>query len=68
MALQKYVSAEWVHDEIMDTYTIRAVGDDDSVWFIPALDCDVPPWPDYLKDGGEVTGTGPPPPPETKPA
>jgi len=65
MALQKYVSAEWVHDGFSDSYTIKAIGDDGSEWFIPALDCDVPPWPDYLGDGGEVTGLGPP---STRPA
>lgn len=63
----KYVSAEWVHDEIMDTYNIKAIGDDDSVWWIGALDSDVPPWPDFIKEKGVAAITGTPP-PETEPA
>jgi hypothetical protein len=60
MALTKYVSAEWLRDEITGTYTIKAIGDDGSEWWIPSIDTDVPPWPDFLREGGEVTGLGPP--------
>jgi len=65
MTLEKYVSAEWVHDETMDTYTIRATGDDGETYWVPSLDSDVPPWPEFIRDGGEVTGLGPP---QSKPA
>jgi hypothetical protein len=57
----QYVNAEWLRDEITGTYTIKATGDDGSVWYVPTLDCDVPPWPDFLKEGGKIAGTGPPP-------
>jgi hypothetical protein len=60
MALSKFVSAEWQHDELMDTYSIKATGDDGLTYWIPSLDTDVPPWPDYLAEGGVVTGMGPP--------
>lgn len=49
MALEYYVSAEWVEDPLMGTKTIKAIGDDDSVWWIPAIQCDVPPWPEFLE-------------------
>lgn len=45
----QYVSAEWVVDETMGTRTIKAIGDDGSVWWVPAIDCDVPPWPEFLE-------------------
>jgi len=48
MALQYYVSAEWVDIGIAG-HQIKAIGDDDSIWWIPELLCDVPPWPDFLE-------------------
>jgi hypothetical protein len=62
----EFVSAEWVHDEEFNTYQIKATGDDGSVWWLNSIDSDVPPWPQYLAEGGTVTGTGPPE-PETQP-
>lgn len=49
MPLQYYTSAEWVEDPVMGTRTIKAIGDDESIWWIPGALCDVPPWPDFLK-------------------
>lgn len=57
----QYVAAEWHHDEVFDEYTIKATGDDGSTWWVPSLACDVPPWPQYLAEGGTITGTPPPP-------
>ncbi len=45
----EYVSAEWVEDPVMGTRSIRATGDDGSIWWVPSLDCDVPPWPAFLE-------------------
>lgn len=60
MALTKFVSAEWIHDEVADTYSLKAIGDDgETYWIGGGLDSDVPPWPDFIKDGGQVTGQGP---------
>jgi hypothetical protein len=65
----EYVSAEWVHDETMGTYTIKAIGDDDSVWWIGSVNSDVPPWPAYMEEvkagTKQIAGTAPP---ETEPA
>lgn len=56
----RYVSAEWHHDEMMDSYTIWATGDDGETYFVPSADSTVPPWPEYLAEGGTITGTPPP--------
>ena len=44
-----YVSAEWVEDPSMGTRVIKAIGDDGSEWFVPSIDTDVPPWPEFLQ-------------------
>lgn len=44
----EYVSAEWV-DNDMGGRTIKATGDDGSIWWVPSLDCDVPPFPAFLQ-------------------
>ncbi len=44
----EYVSAELVENGMGDQL-IKATGDDGSIWWIPSLLCDVPPWPDFLK-------------------
>lgn len=62
MALSKYVSAEWVNDVEFGTYTIRAIGDDGTVWFVPSLDSDVSPWPEFIEENGAAAITGVPPP------
>ena len=53
----KYVSAEYIPplEEGMPGM-IKAIGDDGVEYWIPAMDCDVPPWPDFLAEGGEVVG------------
>jgi hypothetical protein len=63
--MMEYVSAEWVHDPVLNEYTIKATGDDDSVWWLSDPKSSVPPWPAFLEGGGTITGT---PPPEAKPA
>jgi hypothetical protein len=51
MALEHYVSAEWGPvDTLTNNSSIAAVDNDGTTWWIPSLDCDVPPWPQYLKD------------------
>ena len=65
----KYVSAEWIPPAYEGgTGTIKAIGDDGIEYFIPSMDCDVPPWPDYLAEGGTVTGYETPVPQETEDA
>jgi hypothetical protein len=49
MALQSYVSAEWVTDELTGTRVIKAIGDDGNEYWIGAADSDVPPWPEFLE-------------------
>jgi hypothetical protein len=44
-----YISAEWVTDEVLGTRNIKAVGDDGSIWWVPDIQTDVPPWPSYLE-------------------
>lgn len=48
----EYVSAEWVVDPFDGTRVIKATGDDGSVWWVQAADCDVPPWPQFLEKNG----------------
>jgi hypothetical protein len=59
----KYVSAEWV-DNPMGSPNIKAVGDDGKEYWIPSVDTDVPPWPEFLAEGNVVAdpaGVAPPP-------
>lgn len=64
----KYVSAEYIPPAYEGAPgTIKAVGDDGQEYFIPSMDCDVPPWPDFLAEGGTVVGyVAPPVQPEPK--
>lgn len=62
--LQKYVSAEWIHDEVFNTYTIKATGDNGEIYWLGSDKSDVPPWPEYLTEGGTISGTPPPAPKE----
>ena len=71
----KYISARYQENPTQPSDpSIVATGDDGQVYFIPSMDCDVPPWPEYLAEGGTVTAleeVQPPstyPPPEAKPA
>ena len=43
-----YVSAEWIEDPA-GTRSIKAIGDDGQEYWIPSVDTDVPPWPEFLK-------------------
>lgn len=67
----KYVSAKWQNSPIQPSDpTIVASGDDGQTYYIPSEDCDVPPWPEYLAEGGTIEPADPPeenvtyPPPE----
>lgn len=52
----KYVSARRVSP---DSRAIIAMGDDGVEYAIPSEDSDVPPWPEYLADGGTITPVDP---------
>lgn len=54
MALTKYVSAQWVTPLPGSPPSIKAIGDDGLEYFIPSETTDVPPWPQYLADGGTI--------------
>lgn len=56
----KFVSAEWFHDETFDVFRIKATGDDGQTYWIGGHDSDVPPWSQFLAEGGTITGTPPP--------
>ena len=58
----KFVSAEWVHDEQMGTHVIKAIGDDGQTYWVPSINTDVPPWPEFLEEKGVAAITGEPPP------
>lgn len=50
MPLSRYVSAEWSDPGIPGVEpSIRAMGDDDNIYFVPSVDTDVPPWPAFLE-------------------
>lgn len=69
MALTKYVSAKWVVAGIPGMpQTITAIGDDGLEYFIPSWNTDVPPWPDYIINGGSIAPAEPPPDPEPEAA
>jgi hypothetical protein len=60
----KYVSARYQLSPLQPSDPqIVATGDDGQVYYIPSLDCDVPPWPEYLAEGGEVVALEEPSPP-----
>lgn len=64
----QYVSAEWVERDFGPP-GIRAFGDDGSEWWIPSLDCDVPPWPEFLESpAGKAFADTAPPEPQPKEA
>jgi hypothetical protein len=55
MTLSKYVSAQWQATAIPgDTPSIKAIGDDGLEYFIPSESTDVPPWPQFLAEGGTI--------------
>lgn len=57
----KYVSARWVNPPqgMPGNPTILAIGDDGMEYSIPSEDSDVPPWPQYLIDGGTIAPADP---------
>jgi len=64
MTLTKFVSAQWRAAVFPAEAVIEAIGDDGETYFIPSMDSDVPPWPQYLADGGEVVRADPSPQPK----
>lgn len=55
MPLSKFVSAQWQAPTFPGAEpNIKAIGDDGLEYLIPSMESDVPPWPEYLADGGEV--------------
>lgn len=58
----KYVSAEYIPPTMEGMPgTIKAIGDDGVAYFIPSEDCDVPPWPEYIAEGGTIAASDPTP-------
>lgn len=55
----KYVSARWVNSPQGLPASILAIGDDGVEYSIPSEDSDVPPWPEYLAEGGTITPADP---------
>lgn len=54
MPLSKYVSAQWTTPLPGGDPQIKAIGDDGLEYFVPAWNTDVPPWPDYIINGGSI--------------
>jgi len=55
MSLTKFVSAKFNTPAFVgEQPTITAIGDDGLAYTIPSVDTDVPPWPQYLADGGTI--------------
>ena len=54
----KYVSAQWIETG-GGQRTIKAIGDDGNEYFVASEDSDVPPWPEYLIDGGTIAPANP---------
>lgn len=55
----KYVSAEYLPLSPGQTQPmIKAISDDGLEYFIPDENSDVPPWPEYLADGGTIAPAG----------
>lgn len=55
MPLTKFVSAQWQTPMSPGQEpNIKAVGDDGLEYFIPSASTDVPPWPQFLAEGGVI--------------
>jgi hypothetical protein len=48
----EYVSAEWIVNDTSGGRVIRAIDDEGKEHFVPAAECDVPPWPAFLEKHG----------------
>jgi hypothetical protein len=60
----KYVSAQYVESPIPGGQSnIKAIGDDGNEYWIPSIDTDVPPWPEFIAEGGTVEEAEPVAPP-----
>lgn len=55
----KYVSAQWVASPYGGPNYIKAIGDDGVEYALPSADSDVPPWPEYLAEGGTIAPLDP---------
>lgn len=70
MAATKFVSAQWQAGMFPGQLgVIKAIGDDDQEYFVPSWNTDVPPWPDFIINGGHIDPVEetPEPEPETPP-
>jgi hypothetical protein len=54
MSLTKFVSAKWQMPIPGQEPTIKAVGDDGLEYFLPSVNSDVPPWPQFIAEGGVI--------------
>lgn len=59
MSASKYVSAQWMKSAFGGLDTIKAIGDDGVEYFIGSEASDVPPWPQFLADGGIIEPADP---------
>lgn len=52
-----YISAKFIKDPMTGETDklIEAIDDQDRVWSVPGIDCQVGDWLQFLADGGEVT-------------
>lgn len=58
----KFVKAQWLEPTFPGgDRIIKATGDDGSEWFVPSETSDVPPWPDFLAEGGVIDPAEEPP-------
>jgi len=63
----KYVSAQWMPPAFPGAQPmIKAIGDDGLEYFVPDPATDVPPWPQFLEEGGTIKDADAPPEPEPK--
>ncbi|MEK1894484.1 MAG: hypothetical protein AAAB20_14600 [Rhizobium sp.] len=60
MAPKKFVSAKFQRPIFpSDQPVIKAIGDDGLEYYIPSMETDVPPWPQFLAEGGIVEDADP---------
>jgi len=49
----KFISAQWAYDALGGKQ-IRALDEDGKEHFVPSETTDVPPWPQYIAEGGTI--------------